>query len=211
MTASPAKLQIFVEGSTDRSLFRKILDHHQVEGVVFYEPKSEDAGGKDWLRTNLGRLLKEGNAERFGLVLDADRDAAAKWQSIAGAMRKIAIPVVDGNDLPATYPANGLVNGNFGVWIVNPSSDLPGDLEGLKLSLAQNDNVLQPAKAAVAREPELLTKTSKAVFGTWLAWQRKGAGMVEAEAWKEGLLQIDGTIANDFVAWVRRLLNSPAE
>ena len=211
MPASPAKLQIFLEGSTDRAFFRKILNHHQVEGVIFYEPKSEDAGGKDWLRKNLSRLLKEGNAERFGLVLDADHDAAAKWQSIAAAMRKIAISVVDGDDLPAAYPASGFVDGNFGVWIVDPASDLPGDLESLKLSLVQSDDVLEPAKAAVAREPQLLTKTSKAVFGTWLAWQRKGAGMVEAEAWTEKLLQIEGAIATDFVAWVRRMLSSPAE
>lgn len=211
MRSSTARLQIFVEGKTDRELFRRILNHHQVEGVVFFEPKSEDAGGEGWLRKNLSRLLKEGNAERFGLVLDADRDTAAKWQSIARALSKTAISVVDAHDLPTAYPAGGFVNGNFGVWLVDPASDLPGDLESLKLSLVQSNHVLDPAKAAVAREPKLLTKTTKAILGTWLAWQRQGAGMVEAEAWTEGLLQIEGDVANDFVAWVKRLLSSPAE
>jgi hypothetical protein len=206
------ELELFFEGKTDRSLFRRLLNHSQVEGVVFYEPKTEDQGGKDWLKTNVAQLLKQSRALRFGLVLDGDDDPAAAWQRWRDALNQADVPVVDKQDLPADYPNGGFNQGNFGIWMITPDLGLPGDLESLKVRLIQpGDKILGPAQEAVRREPELLKKVSKAVFGTWLAWQRRGAGMVEAEAWLDNLLKIDGETAQDFVAWVQRLVNTPAE
>lgn len=196
------RLRLITEGKTDRSLIRSLLIRHEIENVHILEPKIEEQGGYTWLRQNLSLFLKATDTQRFGIVVDTDGNRAARWQSLRDRLRELGVP-----DIPDNCPENGWHSAKHGVWLVH-GADGQGALEDLSLSLiSPDDPVLPHARYAVTNAPEqLLTKKSKAVYGTWLAWQNAGAGMAEGVAKQSGKVNLDAPPAQAFVAWIKARL-----
>jgi hypothetical protein len=211
------ELQLITEGRTDRTLLENLLDHlaRGIDIPRFAPKDNPDAGGYNWL-VQTGRLdsfLRVADIKRFGIVVDADRDAAAKWDSLRG--RLIAFGYAE-SLLPRSLDSNGLVvklgTRPLGVWLM-PDNVSPGNVEDFFTSLIQpSDPLIHQARKCVGSiAAELIPESgrSKAIYRTWLAWQKGGDGMSPRTAHHANLY--DSAKAASFLRWIDRLLATPAE
>ena len=118
------QLRLITEGKTDRTLLETLLDHKQRHiDIPRLPPKDvKDAGGYSWLtkRGNLDAFLNAGDAERFGIIVDADTNPIARWESLRNRLVEFAF---DADQLPGILPADGLVatfpkRRPVGVWLM---------------------------------------------------------------------------------------------
>ena len=211
------KLRLITEGKTDRTLLESLLDH-KTRGIDIprLAPKDDpDAGGYEWLVKvgNLDAFLAT-DSERFGIIVDADLNASDKWRSLRDRLISYGF---DESQLPASIGADGLAmtfqaKRPLGVWIM-PDNLSQGNVEDFFTKLIKpGDQLLDQAKKCVGGLPgQLLPDTgrSKAVYRTWLAWQKGGDGMSPQTAFHAN--RYDAAKAEAFLAWIDRLLRTPAE
>ena len=209
------KLRLITEGKTDRTLLESLLAHTQRQ-IEIPQLAPKDDGGYDWLikRGNLDTFLGAGDAERFGVIVDADTNPLARWESLRNRLVEFAF---DADQLPKNLPTDGLVatfpkKRPLGVWLM-PDNGSPGNVEDFFTSLiGPNDALLPQAKKCVGALPvELLPESgrAKAVYRTWLAWQKRGDGMSPKTAFAAKLY--DSSKAESFLTWIQRLLDTPPE
>jgi hypothetical protein len=155
--------------------------------------------------------LRAPGIERFGLIVDANGDAQARWGSIRHTLMSEgyeAVPkrlVADGMIIPGTAHRP-----LFGTWIM-PDNGSPGALEDFVASLVPLDDDLW-ARAGEAVDGIPLesrrfpgVRRSKAHIHTWLAWQ-EDPGSPMGQAIGKGDLDAHAPAAQAFVAWLRRLM-----
>ena len=211
------QLRLITEGKTDRTLLETLLDHKQRHiDIPRLPPKDvKDAGGYSWLtkRGNLDAFLNAGDAERFGIIVDADTNPIARWESLRNRLVEFAF---DADQLPGILPADGLVatfpkRRPVGVWLM-PGNGSPGNVEDFFTSLIRpSDALLSQARKCVGAMPAALMPESgraKATYRTWLAWQDGGDGMSPRTAFEAKLY--DPAKAESFRNWIQRLLDTPA-
>ncbi|MEW5926906.1 MAG: DUF3226 domain-containing protein [Gemmatimonadota bacterium] len=148
--------------------------------------------------------------ERFGVVVDADDDALARWGAVRDTLLRAGYV-----DVPARLEPQGVVVSHagklprFGAWIM-PDNEAPGVLETFAASLVppgdflwtHADNVLNGIPVEYRRFREV--EWPKAHIHTWLAWQ-EGPGSPMGQAITKGDLNAQAPAAQRFVAWLRRL------
>ncbi len=209
--APPARL-LWVEGKDDRAVVQSLLKQHGVP-VVF---SVLDQVGVDELLTTFFAELRVPGRERFGVVVDANGDPAARWDSIRNTLLKEGYPA------PPDHPAAGgvIIDGPrgrpmFGAWIM-PDNVAPGALEDFASSLVPaGDPLWKRAGDAIDTIPEAerrfsVAHRSKAHIHTWLAWQ-EGPGSPMGQAITKGDLDANAPPAQEFVGWLKRLfVDEPA-
>ncbi|HEX8213646.1 MAG TPA: DUF3226 domain-containing protein [Longimicrobium sp.] len=204
---------LWVEGKDDSAVANSLCAAHEVpQGICKVEPKN---GVNEILDTFFTRLKAPG-AERFGIVVDANGNAQARWDSIRRTLSEYGyaeIPerlLLGGMIVPAP-PHRPL----FGAWIM-PDNGAPGALEDFASALVPRDDVLwKRAGEAVDAIPEQdrrfpAGRRSKAHMHTWLAWQEQ-PGSPMGQAIGKGDLDAHAPAAQSFVAWLRRLMVDEAE
>ena len=203
---------LWVEGKDDSAVTQSLCAAHAIPEHFQVQART----GVEGILDTFFASLRAPGAERFGVVVDADGSAQARWESIRHTLVEEGYPEVpdrlhpDGMIVPGTAHRP-----QFGAWIM-PDNASPGALEDFAATLVPAANPLWVrAEAAVdaiptedRRFPEV--RRSKARMHTWLAWQ-ESPGSPMGQAIGKGDLRADAPAAQRFVAWLRRLMIDEVE
>ncbi len=222
--------RLLVEGKDEVYALTALLQKSGLEWTddrwgspVFFE----DIEGKSNLkRRNSGQVGQDlvelerqrSGATHFGLVIDADTDVQATWESIKNRWQPMF-------ELPPQPVPGGWVGisrsgkARVGVWIMPDNGQTPSSqehsrmLESFLLGLIPNPqtSLLEHARqsTAIAKEPPFnapfrSAHWDKAVLSAWCAWQDE-PGLLYSFAVREGLFDTQHPLCQQFVAWFRHL------
>lgn len=148
---------LLVEGNDDKHVLKHICGER---GVGMLEVKPQ--GNVQRLLENLPVRLKESNVEALGVVIDADTDLTARWQSLRDRLTTAGYPTVPVQPAPTGTilppPSDSLLP-RVGVWIM-PDNQTKGILEDFLYFLVPTGSLLfSHVESRVAGIPE--TSTSK--------------------------------------------------
>ncbi|MFY0525767.1 DUF3226 domain-containing protein [Archangium gephyra] len=209
--------RLLVEGPDDMHAILGLMKRHDYDwdDPKLIRPLVEYAGGISQLldATNLSTGAK--SHARMGLVLDADLEAAQRWQQVRDCFSNLGIklpesPAPDGTvvDVPHTP---GIKVSKLGIWLM-PDNQQPGILEHfLGRLVPANDPCWAYAEEVTAKARVLGGSLAekdhaKGRIHTWLAWQ-SDPGLPFGTALTARLLGRDSPEALAFVAWFRRLFS----
>ncbi len=203
---------LLVEGLDDYNVIDKLR-------LLCTNPESftiERANGIDELRKGLPLRLKgSGETKTIGVVIDADVNIEARWQSIYNILIKSNLYTA----IPKKCPEKGLIlspNGpddiKFGLWIM-PDNKASGMLENFTTLLVPEDDELLPIVDRTLTEIEegnlnkyALVHHEKARIHTWLAWQEE-PGTPMGSAITKKYLSTTSPVCQDFIQWLNALYN----
>ena len=214
--------QLLVEGSDDRHVIWALRDQYKISKELFsveipsdlasFQKENKNEGGKELLLKNLPRKLKESNLETLGVILDADEDLQASWESVRDKLMGFGY-----QNIPKYPPPEGWIYSQpefpkIGVWLM-PNNQLPGMLEDFVQYLIPDNDLLFPKAEQIIQEIETenLHKykpsyRAKALIYTWLAWQEK-PGKPMGLSITATVFQANTAIAAKFVDWLNQLFN----
>ena len=204
----PSRL-LWVEGKDDSAVTQSLCASHDLPRVFMVQAQS----GVDELLATFFTVLRAPGMERFGLVVDANGDARARWDSIRHTLESEGY-----EDVPTQLePAGMIVHGTphrpvFGAWIM-PNNAESGAIEDFAAELVPGGDALwNYATEAIDGIPEAhlrfpTVRRAKAQIHTWLAWQ-ESPGSPMGQAITKGDLDARAPLAEVFVAWLRRLMVS---
>lgn len=205
--AKPSKNLIVTEGKNDVYVFHHLLAYHKIEeGIIDFN--SYD--GVTILLEVLPEQLRASGLERLGIVVDADTDLNARWDSLKFILAKAGYLNLPANPLPEGTIIYQEYLPIVGVWIM-PDNKLPGMLEDfVSFLVPQGDPLWEQAKDCLNEIPEPQRKFkqhfAKAHIHTWLAWQEE-PGTPLGSAINKRYLDADAIDAQKLMGWVRRLFD----
>lgn len=188
---------MLVEGDDDYHVFQHLLTAHNVDEQLTWrlEPYSslprtpreneivfrERQGVQNVLDYLSQQLRITGDLKRLGVVVDADLDFAARWQSLRDILIKAGYTNAPKQAEPlglilehATSPEE---KPRVGIWIMPNNRDTGSMEDFFSLLLPARDLLWERARLCVEQIPpaERLFKGAfiKAHVHTWLAWQKK--------------------------------------
>jgi hypothetical protein len=207
---------LLVEGKDDQRIVPELVER---AGVPWGRRGAEivrihETDGYEKLAGQLRSQLKNAGLLRIGVLVDANTDPLARWQSLSTTMAPVCA-------LPAAPPPAGFVaplTGSIkrlGVWMI-PDNGARGMMETFLLALrpAANAALLGHAEGAVdaAKKahgaPFLGVHRDKAVIHTWLAWQDPPGRQLH-DAVKQAMLDPTLPYATPFIAWFKQLYELP--
>jgi len=152
--------------------------------------------------------LKESGIDTIGIMIDADIDIKARWQSIRNQLEKQHFHI------PTDLPDKGLIVQNgyqkVGVWIM-PDNKTNGMLEDFLSFLIPDNDPLLPIAYQTLENIEIrgLDKyipvhKPKALIHTWLAWQQN-PGTPMGQSITKKYLSTDQTTCCRFIQWLTDL------
>lgn len=207
--------QLLVEGKNDRHVIWALCNQYQLPETFSVEVAEEDGTeGIEVLLAGLPARLDEPKLQTLGIMVDADRDLAARWQAVRDRLTAHGY-----QNVPKVPPADGWVYAppelrRVGVWLM-PDNQLPGMLEDFVARLMPPEDTLRPKAEAILQEIELAglncytsVHRPKALIHTWLAWQ-KTPGMPMGQAITAQVLRYDCAIALTFVEWLQHVFGLP--
>ncbi len=211
---NPRKL--LVEGETDKSVIPYLME---ANGVTWPDPPNFPVYIK--VSHSVNEILKPevieaevraSGLEALGIVVDANGDAAARWDQFRCCCSS------EFAELPDRIPAEGLeivhsAGWRFGIWIM-PDNRFTGMLEDLLVQLIPPEKphaLYELARNCVAESrrqgaPFKNVHQSKAEIYTWLAWQGEPGPRLQ-EAVKHKLLDPTSPRSRPFVNWFRSLFS----
>ncbi|MFZ4661512.1 MAG: DUF3226 domain-containing protein [Caldilineaceae bacterium] len=200
------KFVLLVEGKDDEAVIYHLKRHAAIHQDAF-RVKTKD--GYSNLLDTLAVELEASELETLGIVVDADSDLNARWESIRNRLRNLGYTTMP--DRPQTQ---GIIvdeanKPSVGVWVM-PNNQLPGMLEDfVALLIPTADNLWSKAKNCVNLLPEEERRfaevdLAKAYMYTWLAWQKQ-PGTPMGAAINQRYLDPDRPIGKEFITWVKRL------
>ena len=199
---------LLVEGQDDMLVLKRIRCKHGIPDLDEVRP----CGGVSELLTNVTDQIRTsgGEGDIVGVVIDADTDLAARWQSIRDRLTR-----AEYQDVPAQPAPNGTVLEppeesplpRVGVWIM-PDNRNPGILEDFLRFLVPWQDALFPHATNIVESLPVQRFSDndrpKAVMHTWLAWQNS-PGRPYGTAIAAGFLNASASQANDLASWLNRL------
>lgn len=203
------KKTLLVEGKDDQHVIYAIRDIYEIPKNTF---TIEELGGIENVLKKTDSTLIDGSIDIcLGIVIDADEDLNARWQSVSSILERAGY-----KNLPASPDKNGTIFTQeylptFGVWIMPDNQIEKGYLETFLTHLVpENDKCWEHAKnsvAALAEKPfvkEKVDHTTKAEIHTFLAWQEE-PGKPFGQSITAKYLQADNPQCAKFVEWLKRL------
>lgn len=167
---------LWVEGKDDQHVLMHISSNRG--GPHLDEIKSLE--GCTNLLDSLQVRLKAGGDEIIaGIVIDADTEIAARWQSLRDQLQKTGYREVPDNPLPGGTiidPPKDAFLPRVGIWIM-PDNQTRGILEDfLKFLVPAGSRLFEHVTSSIAAIPEGEKRFNeladpKAIIHTWLAWQ----------------------------------------
>lgn len=197
-----------VEGVDDEHVVKHLCAHYDIPHINdFYRNN-----GITQLLEGFRVRLKESQIETLGVLVDADTDILARWQSLRnilvakGYSEVVLLPPEGGFILDP--PTNSILP-RVGIWLM-PNNQTTGILEDfLRFLVPIGSKLFEHALKSVASIPidERRFKEldlPKAHIHTWLAWQ-VDPGTPFGTAIKARFLNAGVDEARQFVDWYRRL------
>jgi hypothetical protein len=199
---------LLVEGSDDEHVLKHLCGERGVGKLDEVKPQ----GDVIRLLENFPVRLKESDVEALGVVIVADTDLAARWQSLRDRLTKAGYQNVPANPAPTgtilAPPSDGLLP-RVGVWIM-PDNQTKGILEDfLHFLVPSGSRLFGHVKSSVAAIPESERRFSqlaepKAIIHTWLAWQQE-PGKPLGTAITAKFLDANVPQVDVLVAWLKAL------
>ena len=200
------RLLLVVEGPDDKHVIWAIVKRHDFKPE--FEVKEE--GGYEALRERLSSRLKPGSdLERLGIVVDADTDAAARWQSFKGILERAGYANVPEQPEPEGTVVEHDILPNVGVWIM-PDNLQKGRIEDfLSFLVPEDDTLIGRARASLEGIPVEerrfpVHRHTKALIHTWLAWQKE-PGKPLGQAITARYFEAEGPRVAAFLGWLTRV------
>lgn len=203
-----AKRILLVEGKDDNHAVSALLKYHQLP--VVFEIIVND--GIDPLLESIPVRLKQSGLEALGILVDADSDLNARWQSLRGILTQAGYSLPQMPDLGGTI-LREVDRPSIGIWLM-PDNQLPGMLEDFAARLISPADPLWPCAQSVVDQipqPERrfpVERTAKAKLHTWLAWQEE-PGKPIGLAITTRYLDPNATQAAEFINWLQALFVTP--
>ncbi len=200
---------LLVEGPDDEHVMKHLCGNRRIAHLDEVKPH----GGVDILLESIPvRLKASQEGDIVGVVIDADIDLGARWQSLqdrlirAGYLDVPRQPTPDGTILS---PPPGTLLPRVGIWIM-PDNQTRGILEDfLRFLVPEGSALFRHVESSVDAIPEGEVRFTqlaqpKAIIHTWLAWQAepgKPLGTaITARFLDPGVAQVDV-----LVSWLNRL------
>lgn len=202
----PRKYKMLVEGKDDEHVLYSLLEHHRVPEQF----KIKNKEGLEKLLNQLDVEHDESDLERLGIIVDADFDLAARWQSIKTNLLNIGYNLPDVPNSEGTIIAreDGRI---MGVWLM-PDNKLMGMLEDFVSFLGATGDPLWSIAGNCLNEISeehqkfIPNHRIKAHIHTWLAWQ-EDPGTPLGLAITKRYLNADALHAQQLMGWIRRLFD----
>jgi hypothetical protein len=200
---------LLVEGPDDEHVLKHICGNRGIAHLDEVKPH----GSVDTLLESIPvRLKASDDGDIVGVVIDADTDAGARWQSLRDRLIKVGYqdvptdPTPDGTilDPPAQTPLP-----RVGIWIM-PDNRTNGILEDfLRFLVPQGGVLFNHVQSSVTTIPEAARRFSplaepKAIIHTWLAWQEE-PGKPLGTAITARFLDPSVPQVDVLVSWLKRL------
>jgi hypothetical protein len=168
-----------------------------------------DCEGYEQLKEQIPQRLKQSGIKALGMIVDADTDISARWQSIKNSITECQFEV------PDQLPTRGLICHNadgirIGVWAM-PNNKTDGMLEDFIAFLVPEkdqllpiaDNVLNDIEDRNLQKYSMIHK-AKARIHTWLAWQEK-PGTPLGQSITKKYLSTDQETCLHLINWLKDL------
>ena len=195
-----------VEGRDDENVVKNICAQHKLGEIETIHPYE----GKDALLEAIDVRLKESDVSALGIIVDADADVHARWQSISNRLTNAGYVHVPPNPLAEgtiVTPPTGSLLPKVGIWLM-PDNQTSGILEDFIRLLIPEDGLLDHARESLdgipvgqIRFPDTLKP--KALVHTWLAWQEQ-PGRPFGVSIAAGYLDHNAPAATTFAGWLQR-------
>ncbi|KAM3091922.1 DUF3226 domain-containing protein [Phormidesmis sp. 146-35] len=205
--------KLLVEGDQDKRVIPELIEQNGIHWGTRENPTVyiEAYDGYTQLidPIEISTQLDSSDLVALGIIVDADEDAARRWQ----ALRNACLPSI--SDLPEELPEAGLIhrasNGvNFGIWIM-PNNRISGMLETFLAFMIPDDRetLWQYAQEAATEAkkrgaPYTETQCDKANIYSWLAWQDPPGRQLH-QAIMQRILNSKNSGTQAFVEWFRTL------
>lgn len=224
------KSVMLVEGDDDYHVFQHLMTAHGLDRLITWRLEPYGTGprtgreneivfrerqGYNNVRDYLSQQLRiTGDLKQLGVVVDADSDFAARWQSLrdvlVGAGYTDAPVQAEAQELVLEHSETPDEKPRVGVWIM-PNNQDAGSMENFfALLLPSEDALWERARLCIEQIPvaERRFKSAfiKAHVHTWLAWQER-PGLPMGKAISEKYLNADAPSALPLVDWLRRLFD----
>ncbi len=203
MTAdSPAGPRLLlVEGADDEHVIGHLCE--QTQGAANFD--IAQLGGVSQMREEIEAHAKVPGRTALGIVIDANSDPQARWQSVSDAVERVgtALPTTPEPDGTVVTPsADGVLR--VGVWLM-PDNKGPGELEDFLAELIPpGDDVWDLARRYVEQVPDdQLSKPAKARIHAWLAVRTAGGRL--GTSISAGVFDVQQPAAQSFVRWLHRV------
>lgn len=209
--------QLVVEGKDDKHVIMSLCREHNVAETFTIEianTTDERADeGIEALIKSIPVRLKTARLRSLGIVVDADDDVRARWQSVCHKLAQSGYV-----NLPAEPDSHGMVIEQeglprVGIWVM-PDNRLPGMLETFVAHLIPEEDSLVPRARQVLLDLEseglhkyALAHQPKALIHTWLAWQER-PGRPMGQSITARALRADSPLAVVFIDWLNTLFSS---
>ncbi len=212
---------LLVEGNDDLHVMMNLFEVRRIPDafrVKLPDPDEKDnrKGGVEKLLDSLPRWLRSADLEQLGVVVDADDDPAARWQSLRDRLVRAGV-----DNVPQTCSEGGTIVElllppeprkliRFGAWIM-PNNRSKGMLEDFVAGLIHDDDMLPIVDSFLSSIPEEKRRfkevhRTKARIHTWLAvGERPGRPMGQAIK-ADSRLNANHRTVEPFLAWIRRVL-----
>lgn len=227
--SKPSQNLVVTEGKDDVYVFHHLLAHHGIpEGIIDFKPYE----GITILLEVLPEQLRASGLRRLGVVVDADADLTARWDSLKHILTKAGYPNVPDAPLPGgtiinqegfaklvTEAGDQIITETgapiiqerlpkVGIWIM-PDNKLPGMLEDfVGFLVPSGDPLWQQAQDCLAEIPanqrRFKKHLAKAHIHTWLAWQEE-PGTPLGSAITKRYLDAEAAHAKLLMSWINKL------
>lgn len=213
---------MIVEGRNDQYVLRSLLKQHSIDCAIpdrdQYSNNAIIIDQKQHIQGVLEALdvvLDDSDLEHLAIVVDADTDLTARWDTLLNIFRRFG-----GKDLPRAPESKGTIftleqryrNLKVGVWLM-PNNQIPGILEDfISFLIPESDAPLwQQAITCVGNIPETQrhfpdVDVPKARIHTWLAWQKK-PGQPLGIAVTAKYLDVKAPYAQVLINWVKQVFD----
>ncbi len=216
LPSSLSQARFLVEGPDDQGVLLGLLRLHGYGAHL--DPKSgpivvRSVGGINEIPRQFRVLAKGSTISHIGIIVDADNNLSARWQSIRNMLQVAGYATA-----PVAIPVDGAVitepgKQPIGIWIM-PNNRDAGVLEHFVGELVPRDSDLWPrAKRVVAtlnRSGRLVGAPNvvmKAQIHTWLAWQTE-PGQPMGLAITKHYFDPNAQYCVDIGNWIQRLFSA---
>ncbi len=207
-----SKRILLVEGTDDVHVLKHLCGNRNVPPLDDIKPHQ---GVDQLLESFPVRLKASEDGDIVGMVIDADTDLTARWQSLRGRLIEVGyenVPDNPASDGTTLDPPVGKLLPRVGIWIM-PDNKTVGVLEDFLHFLVPNGSQLfahvQSSVSAIPSGERRFSQLAepKATIHTWLAWQEQ-PGRPLGTAITARYLDPDVAQVDVLVAWLRRLFFS---
>lgn len=206
--SSTEKNILLVEGKDDYYVIKVLKDKNGIQDNF----ETKDMNGVDNLLDVFPTRLKDSELKTLGVVIDADTDCHARWDSLTKSLKKaqyLSIPSAPEKNGTIILPPPDTLLPRVGIWIM-PDNKTNGMLEDfLRFLVPSNSPLYKHVEDSVANIPDGEKRfsdnaLSKAHMHTWLAWQEE-PGKPYGQAITAKYLDAGVQEVHVFIDWVKRL------